>query len=144
MTEEIMKYYEVSVKCGHVGKNWYVIKTLAVRAESGKMAAYLARKCPRVKHDHKDAILSVQEVTQEKFFETMKANKEDPFFLCKNIQEQRKRCLDIAVIHEEGERNYQGKKTSSAKSSFAKGEKLKNPKRYLGRYCVDETRMVAY
>ena len=52
------KYFEVIVKCGHVGHGKYIVKKLAILAESAKQAAKIARYIPRVKHHKKDAILS--------------------------------------------------------------------------------------
>ena len=57
-----MKYFMVTVKCGHVGKNNYYKGTIFLKAENGKEAARRARECPRVKHDQKDAILNVEEI----------------------------------------------------------------------------------
>lgn len=84
-----MKYFMVTVKCGHVGKNNYYKGTLFLKAENGRAAAKQARECPRVKHDQKDAILSVSEI-DEKFFEIgCELNHTVHYYTCKNIQEQR-------------------------------------------------------
>ncbi len=55
-----MRYFIVTAKCGHVGRDNYIPIDFAVKAESASKAASYARDLPRVKHDHKDAILSVQ------------------------------------------------------------------------------------
>ena len=55
-----MRYYEVTAKCGHVGKGFYIPITFPVRAKSAAEAASVTRAFPRVKHDHKDAILIVR------------------------------------------------------------------------------------
>ena len=57
--KEMKNYYEVLAKCGHVGKKHYVPVKFAVIAEDGKEAAKMVRYFPRVKHNHKDAILNV-------------------------------------------------------------------------------------
>ena len=87
-----MKYYEVTVKFGHVGKNKYYKGNIYIKAENGKEAASKARSCPRVKHDHKDAILSVTELDYETFKKLWKHNEEISYFSCYNVQEQRD-CL---------------------------------------------------
>ena len=87
-----MKYYEVTVKFGHVGKNKYYKGNIYIKAENGKDAASKARSCPRVKHDHKDAILSVTELDYETFKKLWKHNEEISYFSCYNVQEQRN-CL---------------------------------------------------
>lgn len=87
-----VKYYEVTVKFGHVGKNKYYRGNLYLKAENGKEAASKARSCSRVKHNHKDAILSVTELDYETFLELWKCNSKISYFSCYNVQEQRD-CL---------------------------------------------------
>ncbi len=62
-----MKYYEIKAKCGHVGKNNYYVGTLYLYGENGREAAAYARRHPRVKHDQKDAILGVTEISYEDY-----------------------------------------------------------------------------
>lgn len=90
-----MKYYLVDAQFGHVGRNKYVVKTVAVIAENGKEAAYKVRWMPRAKHDRKDAILKVQEVDYEKYLNVKKNNLNDLYFQVKSKQEQRRLCDDI-------------------------------------------------
>ena len=85
-----MKYYEVTAKCGHVGKNNCIFITFACAAENGKEAAAKVRLYKRVKHDHKDAIRNVNEITFEDFMKLKAENDADPYLHCKNPQEQRK------------------------------------------------------
>ena len=81
-----MKAYKVIAKCGHVGQNYYIDKVFAVMAETGKEAAAIVRNMPRVKHHHKDAIRSVEEISFDVFY-ALKANfRNDPYFHCHNIQ----------------------------------------------------------
>lgn len=86
---EVKNYYEVIVKCGHVGRNSYVPIKLAIIAESGKEAARIARQFPRVKHDHKDAILKVTKIDYERFLEICKINDDDPYLKCHSKHEQK-------------------------------------------------------
>lgn len=83
-----MNYYEVEVKCGHVGRGHYIIKKLYIKAETGKEAATTARAVSRVKHHQKDAIVSVRGVTLEEYCLGLRANSEDPYFKCHCKQEQ--------------------------------------------------------
>ena len=85
-----MKYYEVTAKCGHVGKNNCIFITFACAAENGKEAAAKVRRYKRVKHDHKDAIRNVNEITFEDFMKLKAENDVDPYLHCKNPQEQKK------------------------------------------------------
>lgn len=88
-----MGMYEVCAKCGHVGRYNYVDKIFAVKASSGKEAAAKVRNFPRVKHDHKDAIRYVKSIDADRYAEIISKNILDPFFLCHNVQEQRRRCI---------------------------------------------------
>ena len=96
-----MFYYIVMAKCGHVGRGKYCVKPIPLKASSKKDAAKKARNVPRVKHDWKDAIESVTEITEEEFNMAMAEHHNDPFFTSKNIQEQRASCNDIEIL--EGE-----------------------------------------
>ena len=79
------KYYEVIAKCGHVGRKKYIPVKFAVVAESGKEAAKKVRQFPRVKHNHKDAILDVRCITVEEFLEIKESNANDPYLKCHYI-----------------------------------------------------------
>ena len=81
-------YYEVIAKCGHVGKKYYVPIKFAVIAENGKEAAKLVRQFPRVKHNHKDAILNVNKIDYERYLEIFEMNKNDPYLKCHSRKEQ--------------------------------------------------------
>ena len=85
-----MKYYEVVAKCGHVGRNNCVFIHFACAAYDEKDAAYKVRFFPRVKHDQKDAIKSVREISFEEFMILKSQNDADPYLHCKNLQEQKK------------------------------------------------------
>ena len=86
------KYFAVVAKCGHVGRKQYVPIKFAVAAESGKEAARIVRKFGRVKHDHKDAILSVEEITKQEYIIIKENNKSDPYLQCKSRHEQNDIC----------------------------------------------------
>ena len=88
MKNEFEKYFMVIAKCGHVGRKNYIPVKFAVVAESGKEAAKKVRQFPRVKHDHKDAILDVRCITLEEFLEIKEINENDPYLKCHSRQEQ--------------------------------------------------------
>ena len=69
MIECNQNYYKVVAKCGHVGRCSYVPIIFAVVAENGKEASKKVRKFPRVKRDHKDAILRCNKITLEEFLQ---------------------------------------------------------------------------
>lgn len=89
MKNEFEKYFMVIAKCGHVGRKNYIPVKFAVVAESGKEAAKKVRQFPRVKHDHKDAILDVRCITLEEFLEIKEINDNDPYLKCHSRQEQK-------------------------------------------------------
>ena len=82
-------YYEVKTKCGHVGKQNYIIIDFPIKAETASEAAKIARNIPRVKHNYKDAILSVCKLTYEEYKDLVNKNSNDPYLKCKNKQEQK-------------------------------------------------------
>ena len=89
MKNEFEKYFMVIAKCGHVGKKNYIPIKFAVIAESRKDAAKKTRAFPRVKHDHKDAILDVKCITFEEFLEIKEMNDNDPYLKCHSKSEQK-------------------------------------------------------
>lgn len=88
MKNEFEKYFMVIAKCGHVGRKNYIPVKFALVAESGKEAAKKVRQFPRVKHDHKDAILDVRCITLEEFLEIKEINDIDSYLKCHSRQEQ--------------------------------------------------------
>lgn len=89
------KYYAATVKMGHVGQGKFIIKTIAIKAESRKEAAYKARWTPRVKHHNKHAVIDVKEIDLEAYLLLNLETSLDPYFHCENIQDQREMCGDI-------------------------------------------------
>lgn len=88
-------YYAVTTKCGHVGKGKYIKVTFPICAESGKIAAEIARWMPRVKHHHKYCILNVNKIDFEEYENLLEKNEKNAYLQCKNIQEQNILCPDI-------------------------------------------------
>lgn len=96
-----MKYYIVTAKCGHVGRGSYIPIDFPVKADSKKTAAKIVRYFPRVKHHHKDAILSCQEVTEKIYYEVEKKNRKDMYLFCHSRKEQKLYCnLEDRLIRE--------------------------------------------
>ena len=100
---EKYKFYAVECLMGHVGRNNGLIKVLPIKAKTAKEAAEIARYKPRVKHDAKNAILSVTKVSFDRFIALERENQNDPFFHCTNRQMQREfeEQLEIFKIEEE-------------------------------------------
>ena len=83
-----MAYYLVLVKCGHVGRNYYMPIWFPIEAEDGRQAAAIARQIPRCKHHHKDAILDCIKTNYEGFLAQIEENANDPYLLCSSRHEQ--------------------------------------------------------
>lgn len=88
-------YYAVTVKFGHVGKTKCIIKTVPTVAEDGKKAAEAARWMARAKHHAKDVIVSVIKINEDQYLLLKKEHDKDPYFHCKNVQQQRTECIGI-------------------------------------------------
>ena len=81
--------YSVLCKCGHVGRHRYMPIQFPVIAESKKEAAKIARKLPRVKHDHKDAIKKVRQISKSEYENLIRENNEDPYLKFKSSYQQK-------------------------------------------------------
>ena len=122
------KYYAVTVKLGHVGQHKFIIKTVPIKAESGKVAAYKARWMGRVKHHAKDAIFDVKEINEEQFKLLLAEKKADPYFHCKNIQQQRMECVEIEeeTMHIDDDIDYENREKVRKNKVIFKNKKNKN------------------
>lgn len=106
MRNEKINYFEVIAKCGHVGKRFYIPIKFAVAAENSKEAAKIARSIPRVKHDHKDAILSVKKISYQEYVQLEEENDKDLYLKCHSKQEQ----LNIEGLEDRIEIDFHGLK----------------------------------
>ena len=132
------KMFEVEAKCGHVGRKYYTIKSFPVRATSAKEAAAIVRTWPRVKHHQKDAILSVKEITLERYEEIVALNHEDPYFVCTNVQEHRQTVTECDIYLERYVER--AEREAPKKLVYVGKELLRNPKRYVKYHRFEEVR----
>ena len=133
-----MKMYEVCVKCGHVGRDFYTEKIFAVRAEDAKEAARIARFIPRVKHHHTDAIRYVNKIDEERYYEIIENNDKDPYFSCHNVQEQR-RIETLVFPEEKRERQIKADEETPMKKPIYNGKQIiRNPHKYIRHYAAEE------
>ena len=98
---EVKKYFAVQTKCGHVGRNYYIPITFAVVAESKKEAARIGRLIPRVKHNHKDAIIDVREIDHDEYVIIRTENSTNEYLKCNSIQEQNRNWTNLYSLKEE-------------------------------------------
>ncbi|MBQ7788834.1 MAG: hypothetical protein IJ398_04175 [Clostridia bacterium] len=130
-----MKLFKVTAKCGHVGKNYFVIKEFAIKAENGKEAARIVRDIPRVKHHRKDAILNVVEITETEYEMILLKNSLDPYFQCTSIQEQR--LYGEMEIYVEYERK-QIEREENIKTVYYGKTLVRNPKKFMKNILATE------
>jgi hypothetical protein len=129
-----MKYFEVVTKCGHVGRDFYYEGRFYIMATNGKEAAKIARKIPRVKHDHKDAILSVTKINEKEYCDGKLKSEHNPYFKCKNKQEQKKFIETIALNIFEDQHNKEPKEWTNKVDRKSKFEKLMRLERKEKKY----------
>ena len=84
----MINYYEVKAKCGHVGKMYYYEGTFYEIAGDGRQAAARVRFRPRVKHHHKDAILTVKKITKEEYLGGKMRKEMEIYYQLKTRKEQ--------------------------------------------------------
>ena len=108
-------FYKVKAKCGHVGRNYYIEKFFYLVADSGKDAAYKVRYMPRVKHDRKDAILSVEKISEDEYNAGIEDFKADMYFHVSNSTEQRLigAVSPQEIKREPDRRDYRGKRDNN-------------------------------
>ena len=125
-----MRYFMVTAKCGHVGKDFYIPIDFPIRADSAKEAAAAARSLPRVKHHHKDAILSVMEVSYADYEDLRYVNSFDPYLHCRCIQDQRAEYDAVYNRIVEEARPERRAKEISERPIFSGKERIRNARRY--------------
>ena len=108
-----MRYFKVAAKCGHVGRHHYIVKDFYIVANDGKEAAFKVRHLPRVKHDRKDAIFSVEAIEKDEYSEGKALQGKDMYFQVHSSTEQRQ-CgavdYDLVLPEIENTKHQKGKK----------------------------------
>ena len=133
MEEKQYRYFEVCVKCGHVGNNKYIDKVVPIVAVDAKAAAVIARAMPRVKHDHKDAVRYIYEINIEQYEELKKIYDQDAYFHCKNIQESKQNNVYYLDEVKQEEDFFEEKKEWPQKPVYDGKKKIRNPKKYFNQ-----------
>ena len=132
----MIKYFKVTAKFGHVGRNKYYEAAVYIEAQTAKEAALQARLKPRVKHNHKDAILSVDELDYQEFICGQALMRENPYFGCRSVQEQRFKCPDLCqyIMPEKRQKNYKNKGGYKRKQAILHRLQRKSDKYRLAVY----------
>ena len=124
-----LEMYEVVCKCGHVGRSHYVKISFPVKAQSGKEAARIARGLPRVKHNHKDDILNVCRIDQNRFIELLEKNHQDPYLHCTCIQDQNLIDISDRLLVERKVSSYGSRKEKGGRDFYCSKQKIRNAKK---------------
>ncbi len=129
------KYYAVECKCGHTGsRKTYIPIKFAIKASSKKEAAKIGRGIARCKHDHKDCILGVEELSYQEYLIVRHKNLNDPFLRCHSIQEQNLYDLSDRVVPDPHYYIMNKEKRTREKQihqTFQGKEKIRNPKKFI-------------
>lgn len=88
-----MNYFRVEAKCGHVGRNKFILKNFFIKSENKKSAAQTVINFPRVKHNHKDVIRVVENISKGKYIEGITETSNDMYFNVTNSTDQKRYCL---------------------------------------------------
>ena len=128
-----LKYFKVVAKCGHVGRGMYFKGQFYVAADSASRAAAKTRQFPRVKHDYKDAIISVTEISYKDYLDGQNYEYNRPYYNCKNKQEQSLYWDEISQdVHLEEEKEVIVSKKHSLMKTFNHDPLYSELKRYKG------------
>ncbi len=96
--ERAFQFFIVDAVCGHVGREYAVIKSFAITAKDPKDAAAVCRTLPRVKHHFKYAIRDVRQVSLEQYVIQYTKNAFDPYLTARNKQEQNCIAEDLNLV----------------------------------------------
>lgn len=119
-----MEYYKVLAKCGHVGRNRYILKWFYLKANSGKEAAKIIRFTPRVKHQHRDAIREVVKIDLDEYVSGIKIMASDIYFNVHNSRDQKLyNCIKQEDVYPEIEEKKYKKKRNGQRLKYESLEK---------------------
>lgn len=138
-----MSKFKVVCKCGHVGRQYYVEIAFPIIASSKKEAASIARNFPRVKHHHKDAILSVELISDLEYEMLLIENQHDDYLHCNNIQEQNLLSMEERLIIDPHYQTNYFPVEEENKITMYKKKKVKNPKKFFKNFVMEQNYMEA-
>ncbi len=133
------RYYEVTAKCGHVGRGKYTEVDFYVKAINGSEAASKVRLFPRVKRDHPRAISRVRQITASEFMEGRNRNNQNPYLQATSVQEQRRNCDELVIVDGDWRKDCGNRKLPRSEKRLPL--KIKDPWKYHKYYGFYETGM---
>ena len=127
-------FWAVQARCGHVGNGCYIPVSFALIAESAGSAAEQARQLPRVKHDHKQAIISVKPLSFTEYRQLKHENFQDPYLQCSCVQDFR--CIPdienrIECAFRPDAQAHRPEAAADKKQFFDHKAKIRNPRAYM-------------
>ncbi len=122
--ERAFQFFIVDAVCGHVGREYAVIKSFAITERNQQEAAAICRTLPRVKHHFKYAIRNVRQVSLEEYVIQYTKNAFDPYLNSSNIQEQSRIADSLNMVPME---------TLGKKENYKRTSKV-GYKRYFNNY----------
>jgi|GEM_PF-2301103 len=126
------RYFTVTCKCGHVSRKKYIPITFAIVAKNRKEAAAIARNLPRVKHNHKYAILQNKEIAYTEYLEIKENNKHDPYLNVNSSYEQKeiRKYLQDRLLPEISDNVHHNKRKKTKKKHYDGKEEIRDFKKY--------------
>jgi len=126
--------WAVQARCGHVGNGCYIPVSFALIAESASKAAEQARRLPRVKHDNKQAIISVKPLSFTEYRQLKHENFQDPYLHCSSVQDFR--CIPdienrIERVFRPDSRAHRPETAADKKQFFDHKERIRNVRNYM-------------
>ncbi len=114
------RYFAVTCKCGHVGRDHYIPITFAIVAGNKKEASEKASTFPRVKKNHRYRILSNKEIDYQTYLKIKADNEKDPYLHIKTKSQQRliQPEIDKRTVKEELVKN--GRKRTMNEKKYGK------------------------
>ena len=142
--ENNKNYYAVTCKCGHTGsKQKYIPIEFGIIAHNAKEAASIGRKMPRCKHNHKDCVLRVRQVSRQEYIYIRKRNARDPHLQCTSIQEQSQYDLSDRFVPETRYLDDDTDEEERKSMVFSGKNKIRKPKKFI-RFNRDYSMEVNY
>ena len=93
---------------------------------------------PRCKHHHKDCVLSVEEISYDQYEILKSINQNDPYLRCTSIQEQQLYDLSDRLIVDTHYMDEDEERETQVHQRFFGKMKIKNPKRFIRNYYLEE------
>jgi hypothetical protein len=141
---QVQRWFLVTAKCGHVGRERYLPVTFAVIAQNARQAAAKARQYPRVKRHHKDAILRVEEIDKQTYLAAIEQNNNDPYLRCRSRREQSPYEKQIQTRTLPETASMPVRKEQEGKTLYLGKTPLRSPRAFLRNHSYQHSKLWGY